>query len=170
MKITEALAAEHTIFRTVFDHIERVLPNLTAPSEIKTMARMVEALLQDHAETETSLAYLALDHALQHNGVLDRMHQDHQEIDDRLKQVRFADTCAKARGLLKGALQASREHFSIEERKVFPLLEKTLQPETLSELGQAWARRHAARPARAWEEASPSASVDCGGKRSATRL
>jgi len=149
MKITEALAAEHTIFLTVFDEIEQVLPSLTTPSEIRTMARIVEALLQDHAETETSLAYLALDHALQHQGELDRMHHDHHEIDGRLKKAQIADTCAQARGLLKNALLASREHFSLEERCVFPLLEKALQPETLSELGEAWAKRHASRAVRA---------------------
>ena len=43
MKITEALVAEHNTFLTVFDQIERVLPSLATPIEIRTMASIVEA-------------------------------------------------------------------------------------------------------------------------------
>ena len=101
MKITEALVAEHTIFLSVFDQIERVLPSLATPAEVKTMATIVEGLLEGHAKTETNLAYLALDHVLEHDGELKRMHQDHHEIDDRLRRVHTANTCAEARRLLK---------------------------------------------------------------------
>ena len=143
MKITEALVAEHTIFLGVFDQIERALPSLTTPVEVMTMARIVEGLLEGHAKTETDLAYLALDHVQQHNGELSHMYQDHEEIDDRLRQVQKANTCAQARRLLKSAIAASREHFRAEERSVFPLLERVLQEETLAELGQDWLRRPA---------------------------
>jgi hemerythrin-like domain-containing protein len=149
MKITEALVAEHTIFLTVFDQIERVLPSLTTPAEVRTMASIVEALLEDHAKTETNLAYLALDHVLADNGGLQRMHEDHHEIDDRLRKVHTAKTCAEARRLLKLTIVATREHFRGEERNVFPLLEKVLQAETLAELGQTWMQRQAAVAVRA---------------------
>ena len=141
MKITEALVAEHTIFLNVFDQIERVLPSLTTPMEVVTMARIIEGLLENHAQTETHLAYSALDHVLEHNGELKRMHQDHHEIDARLREVHTAGTVAQARRLLKTAITASREHFHAEERSVFPLLEKMLQAETLTELGQNWLQR-----------------------------
>jgi hemerythrin-like domain-containing protein len=108
------------------------------------MASIVEGLLEGHAKTETNLAYLALDHVLAHNGELKRMHQDHHEIDDRLRKVHTAKTCAEARRLLKAAIAALREHFRAEERSVFPLLEESLQEETLSELGKNWMRRQAA--------------------------
>jgi hemerythrin-like domain-containing protein len=144
MKITEALVAEHTIFLSVFDQIERALPSLATPAEVQTMAKMVEGLLEGHAKTETNLAYLALDHVMEHNGELKRMHQDHHEIDDRLKKVHSASSCNQARRLLQSAITASREHFRAEERSVFPLLERTLQEETLSELGQNWMQRQAA--------------------------
>src|ERR1035438_8791684 len=144
MKITEALVAEHTIFLSVFDQIERVLPRLATPAEVRTMATLIEGLLEDHAETETNLAYLALDHVLAHNGELKRMHQDHHEIDDRFRNVHTASTCAQARRLLKLALGATREHFRGEERSVFPLVEQVLQEETLVELGQSWLQRQVA--------------------------
>ena len=144
MKITEALVAEHTIFLRVFDQIERVLPSLTTSAEVRTMASLVEGLLEDHAKTETNLAYLALDHVLEHNGGLARMHQDHDEIDDRLRKVHTARTCAEARRLLKLAILSSREHFCAEERSVFPLLDKVLQKQTLTDLGKSWMQRRAA--------------------------
>ncbi len=145
MKITEALVAEHNTLLTVFDHIERALPSLATQTEISTMASMVEGLLESHAKTETNMAYLALDHVLEHNGELKRMHQDHHEIDERLRQVHKATTCSEARRLLKGVLLGCREHFQLEERNVFPLIEKVLNAETLTELGQTWLKRSAAR-------------------------
>ncbi|MCX6927394.1 MAG: hemerythrin domain-containing protein [Verrucomicrobia bacterium] len=144
MKITEALVAEHTIFLSVFDQIERVLPSLTTPAEVVAMASLVEGLLAGHAKTETNLAYLALDHVLQDNGELKRMHQDHHEIDDQLRNVRKAKNCADARRLLHEAILASREHFRGEEASVFPVLEEKLQEETLLALGTTWLHRLAA--------------------------
>ena len=144
MKITEALVAEHTIFLRVFDQIERVLPSLATPAEVRTMASIVEGLLEAHAKTETNLAYLALDHVLAHNGELKHMHEDHHEIDDRLRKVHTAKTCAEARRLLKTAIVATREHFRGEERSVFPLLERVLQAETLTEMGKTWLQRPSA--------------------------
>ena len=113
------------------------------------MARIVEGMLEAHAKTETNLAYLALDHVLADNGELNRMHQDHHEIDDRLRMVHSAKTCAEARRLLKLAIVSTREHFRGEERSVFPLLEKVLQEETLSELGETWMQRQVPAESRA---------------------
>lgn len=141
MKITDALVAEHRIFLGVFDRMEAALPSLTTPAEVRTLATVVEGMLEGHAETETNLAYLALDHTLAERGALDRMHQDHHEIDSRLRKVQSASTCAEACHLLKAALLASREHFAGEEHNMFPLLEQLLQPETLKELGRSWLER-----------------------------
>jgi len=144
MRITEALVAEHTIFLGVFDQIERALPNLITPAEVRTMASIIEGLLEGHAKTETNLAYLALDHVLAQSGELKRMYQDHHEIDERLRKVQTANTCAEARRLLKSAIGASREHFQGEERSVFPVLEESLGEETLTALGETWMQRQAA--------------------------
>jgi hypothetical protein len=41
-------------------------------------------------------------------------------------------------------MAASRKHFQLEERKVFPLIEKGMKPETLLKLGTVWfLQRHA---------------------------
>ncbi|HUJ43006.1 MAG TPA: hemerythrin domain-containing protein [Opitutaceae bacterium] len=143
MKITEALVAEHRIFRSVFDQIERVLPWLATVAEVKVLASVIEGMLEDHAGTETNLAYLALDHVMQDKGQLDRLHEEHQEIDASLRRVQQTDSCPEARRLLATAIAASRHHFHFEEQTVFPLLESVLQGGTLTELGATWSERSA---------------------------
>ncbi len=144
MKITEALFAEHATFKVVFDFIELALPDLRTLAEVKLLARLVEALLYGHAEAEENLAYVALDHVLAHEGQLDRLHQDHREIDGRLRGVRTAKEFGEARRLLNAAVLASRVHFDREEEAAFPLMEDALGSETLAELGAAWLERRKA--------------------------
>jgi len=139
---------EHAIFGTVFDQIERVLPGLNSVPEIRVLASVVEGLLAGHAETETNLAYAALDHVLAEKGKLDRLHRDHKEIDDNFKRVHNAGSLAEAQLLLKKALAASRDHFRYEERVVFPLLERVLASETLGDLGEAALRQYPVIPLR----------------------
>ena len=135
---------EHVVFRAVFDEIERVLPGLNSTQEVKVLSTVVERVLGQHAETETDLAYAALDHVLAEKGELDHLYQDHKEIDHNFKRVRGASSLAEAQRLLKKALAASREHFRHEERVVFPLLERALPSETLIELGETWAQEYPA--------------------------
>ena len=136
--ITKALVMEHAVFREVFDQIERILTGSPSAPEVKVLASVVEGLLRGHGETETNLAYSALDHALADKEVLNRLHQDHHEIDDHFKRIHRTTDAAEAQRLLKKALAATREHFRREEKNVFPLLEQTLQPDTLGTLGREW--------------------------------
>jgi hemerythrin-like domain-containing protein len=143
MTIIEVLIAEHAVFLTVFDQIEGLLPNLSTVGEVRILISLVERLLHDHGEAEKKLAYAALDHVLEDKGRLDRMHQEHQEIDVRLSRVRTARSLAEARQLCKAALDAAREHFRHEEESVFPLVASVLQDDTLAALGNARLQRQA---------------------------
>jgi len=142
--ITETLIMEHGIFRDVFDQIERVMDGAPSATEVKLLASVVEGLLSRHGETETNLAYAALDHALADRGALDRLHQDHHEIDHQFKYLQHTADAAEARHRLKRALAATREHFRREEKTVFPMLEQTLHPDTLGMLGRKWMESHSA--------------------------
>ena len=142
--IIETLVMEHVVFCAVFDEIERVLPSLDSIREVGLLSTVAERALRQHAETETDLAYAALDHVLAERGELDHLYRDHREIDYNFKQVHSASSLAEAQLLLKKALAASREHFRHEEQVVFPLLERVLPGETLIELGETWS--HAYRP------------------------
>ncbi len=138
MKITEALVAEHAAFSAVLDQIERLLPELGSPAEVKRLASLVEGMLRSHGHSETNLAYVALDQALAHRGQLDRLYRDHQEIDVRFQRVRAAQDLREGQLLLRAAVLATREHFQSEERSVFPLIEEMLRDDALTELGEAW--------------------------------
>lgn len=146
LRITEALVLEHRIFDVIFQQIERALPGLTTLAEVRTLAAMMEGLLESHGEAETDLAYLAFDHVMHDQGRLEQLHAEHQEIDSSLRRIRAADTPDEARRLLGEALRATRAHMEFEEHTVFPLLEHALQPATLVELGNLWAQRLAAAP------------------------
>ena len=141
--ITKTLTMEHAIFCKVFEQIERVLSVTHTAPEVQLLASVVEGLLAGHGETETNLAYAALDHALADRGALKQLYQDHREIDDHFKRVHQATDPAVALRLLKKALSATRDHFRREEKTVFPVLEKTLQPDTLLTLGGQWKERGA---------------------------
>jgi len=140
--ITTTLVTEHAIFCIVFDQIERLLPGLESTREVRLLSTLVEGFLGKHSETETDLAYAALDHALAEKGKLARLHQDHREIDNNFKLVHSASGLAEAQRLLKKALAASREHFRHEEEMIFPLLERVLPRDTLNDLGGASLRKY----------------------------
>ena len=136
--ITNALVMEHAAFCAVFNQMENILAELHSAREVQLFASLVEGLLKGHGETETHLAYAALDHVLEENGSLKQLHQDHQEIDEHFRRVHNATELADAQRLFTKALTATREHFRREEQIVFPFLERVLQPETLGALGQTW--------------------------------
>ena len=135
--ITDVLIAEHRLFTELFDDIEKLLPKLKVLGEVRLLSGLLERLLRSHADAEQNLAYVALDHTLKDKGQLDRLHQDHEEIDASLVRARRSLKIEEARRLLRGAIKASREHFRREERGVFPMIEHLLQPGTLAELGTA---------------------------------
>jgi hemerythrin-like domain-containing protein len=136
--ITEALVMEHAVFRAVFDQIEHVLPKAGTAQEVKLLAALVERLLNGHGEKEENLAYLAFDHVLKENGGLDRLRQDHYEIDGHFRLVHQANGLAEAQRMFNKAVAGTRWHFRHEEEVVFPFLEQVLRPETLGALGKAW--------------------------------
>ena len=139
--ITKVLRMEHAVFCNVFDQVERVLSVTRPAAEVHLLASVVEGLLAGHGETEANLAYSALDHSLADRGALKQLYQDHHEIDDHFKRIHRVNDPALALRLLQKALAATREHFRREEKTVFPLLEKTLRPETLWALGGEWTER-----------------------------
>lgn len=141
--ITNTLAVEHSAFLTVFNQIEQLLPRLARLDEVKMLAELVEGLLEEHGDKEENLAYVALDHVLEDRGLVTSLYQDHQEIDQRLARIKSATDLATARRLLEAVLAATRKHFQREEHLLFPLIEKTLRPETLAELGRAAINRPA---------------------------
>ena len=138
MKITEALFAEHLVFHNLFDYIERAAPKIKTLGEIKSLAALMETMLEAHSRTEDELFIGPLEHCLEQIGQRDTFHQEHQEIDGSLKLAQKAKRPRQARQFLLAAVVSSRKHFNKEERIIFPLAERVLKAKTLTELGQVW--------------------------------
>jgi hemerythrin-like domain-containing protein len=141
MKITDILLAEHIVFHNVFDHIEHTLPGLKTAGEVKALAALLETLLRGHSHTEDELVLAPLEHCLEQMGQRDSFEHEHHEIDASLLRVRDARQVSEARRLLQRAVTYSRKHFDREERIVFPLAEKVMKKETLTQLGKAWMKQ-----------------------------
>jgi hemerythrin-like domain-containing protein len=138
MKITEALFAEHLVFHNMFDHIEAAAPKFKNLAEVKSLAALMESLLKSHSDTEDQLFIGPLEHCFEQIGQRDAFLEEHQEIDESLKNIQETKDFKKARQLLLSAVTYSRKHFDKEERIVFPLAERVLKSKTLMALGQTW--------------------------------
>jgi hemerythrin-like domain-containing protein len=147
MKITDALLAEHVVFHNIFDYIERALPDVKTLAEVKSLAGLMESLLGTHGKTEEDLVFAPLNHYLEQLGQSDSFEHEHREIDNSLLQVKTARRLPEARQLLLLAVTASRTHFDREERIVFPLAEKVMRSETLTDLGKTWMKQRDAESA-----------------------
>jgi hemerythrin-like domain-containing protein len=141
MTITEALTAEHAVFHSLFDHVEKAAPRLKTLAEARVTARLLVAVLDAHSKTEDDLFIEPLDHCLEHLGQHKTFHDEHEEIDRALRGVEEARTVKAARQNLLKAVLICRRHFDKEERLVFPMAEKVLKKKSLLELGKAWGQR-----------------------------
>jgi hemerythrin-like domain-containing protein len=138
MKITEALLAEHLVFHNLFDHIEATAAQRKTVGEVKAVAALLESMLKAHSDTEDALFLGPLEHCFEEIGQRDAFLEEHQEIDEHLRLVQQATRVKQAQELLLAAVVHSRKHFDKEERIVFPMAERVLKHETLTELGRAW--------------------------------
>ena len=143
MKITEALFAEHLVFHSLFDHLERAAPKLKTLAEIKSLAALMESMLEAHSQTEDELFIGPLEHCFEQIGQRDSFLEEHQEMNDGLRLVQQATRLKQAQRLLLASVAHSRRHFEREERIVFPLAERVMKSVTLTELGQNWLERRA---------------------------
>jgi hemerythrin-like domain-containing protein len=133
--ITNFLTTEHAVFSELFNVIETLLPELHTAAEVRLISRLVAGVLHRHADVEQNLAYAALDHALAEKGELNRLYQDHEEIDACLQHATMAEDFVPALRFLRAGLKASREHFRREEETIFPLFEKVFGSAALEALG-----------------------------------
>jgi hemerythrin-like domain-containing protein len=138
MKITEALLAEHLVFHSMFDQVEAQAPALKTLAEVKALAALLEAMLKSHSDTEDELFLGPLEHCFEQIGQRDSFLEEHEEMNEALRQVRQASRIRQGQQLLLLAVAHSRRHFEREERIVFPMAEHVLKSTTLAELGQNW--------------------------------
>ena len=142
--ITEALIAEHGVFHGLFDYIEHTAPDLKTLAEVKAVAGLLDATLDPHSRTEEELFIAPLDHCMDQLGQERGFHDEHAEIEATLDAIQTCKRATTARTLLLDAVRACRRHFDKEERVVFPMGERLLNPKTLDALGSEWQKRREA--------------------------
>lgn len=144
MKITDILRAEHSVFHNLFDHVERTAPKLRTLSEVKSLATLMEKVMEPHSQTEDDLFIDPLEHCFEQIGQRETFHDEHQMIGLTFEKVRKARSLKDGRKLLNEVIAMARKHFEKEERIVFPMAERILKAQTLADLGQEWMRRRKA--------------------------
>jgi len=142
MKITDALLAEHVVFHTLFDHIERVAPRLKTLGEIRALADLLETMLIQHSKAEDELLMNYLEDSIEQMGHRETFHEEHELIEQHLDAVRSARALRSARRLLVDAVIGARKHFDKEERLVFPLAEKVISYHNIMKLGRQWLEKN----------------------------
>jgi hemerythrin-like domain-containing protein len=141
MKITEALLAVHAVFHTLFDHLEQTTPRLRTLAEVRTLGRLLDAVMESHSHTEDGLMIEPLEHCFEQIGQRETFHHEHDTIERNLRHLQNVRDLRQARKLLLDAVATARKHFDKEERIVFPLAEKVLKGQTLNALGKTWMER-----------------------------
>ena len=140
--ITAALAAEHKTFFGLFDQVEKELPQVQTVTEVREVGLKLENMLRRHSKAEDDLLLMAQSAAPELKNRFARCLQDHQEIHVEYVQLHTTQHSTKAKRLLKEAIRHSRIHFEYEEHIIFPLIEKTVDPQTLTRLSSMWRLDH----------------------------
>ncbi len=138
MKITEALQAEHFVFHSIFDYLEKTVPKIQNLVEIKALADLLETVHEAHSRVEDQLILEPLSDCLDNLAQAENFEAEHKEIDESLLGVQTAETVEQARHLLLRTVHWCRKHFDREERIIFPLAEEWLKDKNLTDLGAAW--------------------------------
>ena len=69
------------------------------------------------------------------------MEEEHTEIAGMLTRAQGTQELTLARRELLDAVALAREHFGKEERLAFPMAERSLGADALTDLGAAWSER-----------------------------
>ncbi len=139
MKLTDALLGEHGAIYALFDWVELELPHLETLTDVRRIAGVVAAVLVSHARIENEMLFPALETHLGTAGPLAVMRQEHDEIDDALREAVSAETPDVARERVEHALQVARDHFAKEEQVLFGMAQQALSEQELARLGLRWA-------------------------------
>jgi len=140
VRLTDALLGEHGAFYAQFDRLEALPAGLTV-AEVREQAALLASALVSHADLEDELLFERMRSAGGDGGLLDAMEEEHRIIAGHLQRAQGSGDASKAMDALLEGVAVAREHFAREERMAFPLAERLLPGQALSDLGAEWSRR-----------------------------
>lgn len=141
MNIIDALIGEHAALLTVFDHIQRFQPGWQL-AQFGEACLLLESLLATHAFLEDELLFdpITTDRG-RFAETLRLMREEHDELRRLVSDLKHAETVPDARRLLNRLIEATREHFAVEERVLFGMAAEAIGAPRLHKLGEEWALR-----------------------------
>ncbi|MBT5928518.1 MAG: hypothetical protein HOH33_18095, partial [Verrucomicrobia bacterium] len=86
MKITDALLAEHTVFHSLFELVEKQLEENPTRERIQLLAEMLLHLLDKHGQAEHDLLIPPLEPFLHEFGHLENFHKEDDIIIEMLQK------------------------------------------------------------------------------------
>ncbi len=140
IKITDALLAEHTVFHSLFEVVEKQLDQNPSVERIRVLAEILLHLLEKHGQAEHDLLVPPIEPFLHEIGHLENFHKEDDIIIETLQKIVDCDDPGLAKQVMIKTLRLANDHFDKEERFVFPLAEKHISEKSLNELGDAWAK------------------------------
>jgi len=146
MNILDGLLGEHVALLTVFEHVEHNAAHMDL-ERLREAGLLLEHAVMVHSIAEDRYLFDALPDAAASlepgkagglGAVLNAMRTEHKQLARDFDALRAAGTEAAARGCLWRVLEATREHFEVEERVLFRAVADQIGPDKLEELGSAW--------------------------------
>jgi hemerythrin-like domain-containing protein len=144
IKITDALVGEHGPLYAQLDRLEAAAGG--SVDAIRSCALLLAAGLVSHAQLEDTLLFAALEQRTGRDSLLEGMYEDHEQVDAFLAELARVEDPEQARMLVARLVGLARNHFSKEEKAVFPLAEQTLGESELVRLGEEWEYRRLEAP------------------------
>ena len=144
MTLTDALLGEHGVFYAQFAHLERTLPEVEDLGQVQVQGAMLASALASHARLENELLFDALvPHIGAEGGPVAVMRAEHDQIEGGLSRLPGLADQEEARNLLLEVLRVARDHFAKEEQILYPMAQRALGREGLTQLGSQWAQSRA---------------------------
>lgn len=142
MKLTDMLRGEHAAFGALLDEIEEMASFAGEVAQVESAMTVLSTEIKSHATLEEKLLFPALDPHVETGELFTQICADHEQIQSGLARIENARDLDEAIEAVRETLAISRNHFKIEEEKLYALAEEVLDDETLTQLGEAWAAAH----------------------------
>ena len=145
MKITDAFLGEHAVFYAQFNHMEQTVPDAVSVEFVNIQCALLASALKGHAQLEEDLLFKTLESSIGSDGPLKVMRAEHEEIESSLEQMPAIQALDQAQALLLKVIEIARNHFAKEEHVLYPIAQKTLSSEVLTDLGNQWSQHRVVR-------------------------
>jgi regulator of cell morphogenesis and NO signaling len=147
MKITDALRQEHEVLIPQLDALEKAAGSGAALADLGEMVRRLADGLLSHARIEDEVLFPALIENLGgEGGPVGTMKAEHEEIENGFGAFSNIKNLDDAKHELARLVQITRDHFTKEDRMLFPMAEQSLENGALTEMNAQLTERRNEQP------------------------